>query len=138
MTNLDVLFIGAVMNYDGTVGSLANFIQLDGKWVAPFQYIYQNRRHLFASEGDACVYSVPNLSICKLVDYMKRRMDLKFHIVWHFDYNKDEVLDILENSSPKLIAISTTLAFYPQYLNNCVAWINQHKKAETKIVIGGK
>ncbi len=138
MCTLDILFIGAVMNYDGKIGSYANYIKRNGKWVAPFQYIYEKRRHMFKSEADACVYTVPNLSISKLVDYIKRRMDLNFHIVWHFDYHKDEILDLLQNSSPKLVAISSTLAFYPQYLNDCIAWINKHKQPETKVVVGGK
>ncbi|MEM7199508.1 MAG: radical SAM protein [Planctomycetota bacterium] len=137
--DLDVLFIGAVMNYDGTVGSLANHIRQDGKWVAPFQYIYQKRPEIFRDEAHACVYGVPNLSISKLADYLKRTVeDVNFHIVWHFDYHKDEVLDILQNRPPKLVAISTTLAFYPQFLNDAVAWIQAHKRPETKVVLGGK
>jgi p-methyltransferase len=138
MNQLDVLFLGAVMNYDGTSGSLANYIQIDGKWKAPFQYIYEKRRDMFKSEADACIYGVPNLSICKLVDYLKRRMELKYHIIWHFDYHKDKVHDILQNNPPRLIAISSTLAFYPEFLKSCVAWLNQHKAPETKIVVGGK
>jgi hypothetical protein len=138
MAELDVLFIGAVMNYDGTVGTHAHYIKQNDKWLAPFQHIYRQHPHLFDSEADACVYSLPNLSICKLVDYLKRRMDLKFHIIWHFDYHMGEVQEILENSPPKLVAISSTLAFYPQYLNDCVRWINQRKQPSTKVVVGGK
>lgn len=139
MSRMDVLFIGAVMNYDGAVGSHAHHIRRNGRWESPFQYIYDKRPHLFKSEADACVYSLPNLSICKMADYLKRRVeDLKFHIVWHFDYHKDEVLEILQNSPPHLVAISSTLAFYPQYLNDAIRWINAHKQPETKIVIGGK
>ncbi len=138
MENLDVLFIGAVMNYDGAVGGTAHHIRRNGRWIAPFQYIYERRPDLFESEAQACVYSLPNLSICKLVDYLKRRMDLRFHIIWHFDYHKEEVLDILQNAPPKLVAISSTLAFYPQYLTDAVRWINERKRPETKVVVGGK
>lgn len=126
------------MDYDGSNGSLANYIRCNDKWQAPFQFIYGKRRQVFASEAQTCVYDIPNLSICKLVDFLKRRLDLKFHIVWHFNYHKEEVLDLLQNSPPKLVAISSTLAFYPQYLNTCVAWLNKHKKPETRIVVGGK
>ena len=83
MDRLDVLFIGSVMNYDGTTGSLANYIRRKGKWVAPFQYIYEKRSRLFTSESEACVYDIPNLSISELVDYLKRQGDLSYHIVWH-------------------------------------------------------
>jgi p-methyltransferase len=138
MDRLDVLFIGSVMNYDGTTGSLANYIRRKGKWMAPFQYIYEKRSHLFASEADACVYDIPNLSICELVDYLKRQGELSCHIVWHFDYHKLEILDILQNSPPVLVAISSTLAFFPEYLKQCVAWLNAHKDEKTKIVVGGK
>lgn len=114
MSSLDILFIGAVMNYDGKTGSYSNYIKRNSRWVAPFQYIYEKRRHMFESESEACVYDIPNLSICKLVDYIKRRMDINFHIVWHFDSHKDEILNILQNSPPKLVAISSTLGFYPE------------------------
>ncbi len=138
MDRVDVLFIGSVMNYDGKSGSLANYIRRKGKWIAPFQYIYEKRKDIFTSEADACVYDIPNLSICELVDYLKRQDDLSYHIVWHFDYHKDEVLDILKNSPPLLVAISSTLAFFPVYLKQCVAWLNEHKNENTKIVVGGK
>src|SRR5262245_3489816 len=138
MSAMDVLFIGAVMNYDGKVGSLANYIHRDGRWVAPFQYVYEKRPESFTSEGAASVYSVPNLSIAKLVDYLKRRMNLTFQIVWHFDYHKPEVEEALTSRPPTLVAISSTLAFYPQFLNDAVAWINARKAPETKVVVGGK
>jgi len=138
MSDLDVLFIGAVMNYDGRVGSHAHYIRRNDRWVAPFQYIHERHPEKFGSEAEACVYSMPNLSISKLVDYLKRRMDLKFHIIWHFDYHKDEILGILKNNPPRLVAISSTLAFYPQYLCDAVRWVNQHKRPETKVVVGGK
>ncbi len=138
METLDVLFIGAVMNYDGKIGGTAHYIRQNDRWIAPFQYIYGKRPELFGSEGSACVYSLPNLSICKLVDYLKRRMDLKFHIVWHFDYHKEEIEEILKNSPPRLVAISSTLAFYPQFLNDAVRWINERKQPDTKVVVGGK
>jgi anaerobic magnesium-protoporphyrin IX monomethyl ester cyclase len=139
MDSLDVLFIGAVMNYDGTVGSHANYVRDDdGRWIAPFQFVYRKRPERFPSEADACVYSLPNLSISKLVDYLRRRMDLSYHIVWHFDYHKEEIEAILQDRPPKLVAISSTLAFYPQFLNDAVRWINERKRPETKVVVGGK
>jgi anaerobic magnesium-protoporphyrin IX monomethyl ester cyclase len=139
MEQLDILFIGAVMNYDGGVGSLANHIRQDSKWITPHQYIYQKRPDIFAEEAIACVYDVPNLSIAKLVDHLTRRVcNFSFNIVWHFDYHKAEVLEILRNNPPRLVAISTTLAFYPQFLCDAIAWIQEKKCPETKVVIGGK
>jgi tRNA A37 methylthiotransferase MiaB len=138
MSNLDVLFIGSVMNYDGTTGSLANYIRHNGKWIAPFQYIYDKRKSLFTSEADACVYDIPNLTICELVDYLKHQDELNYHIIWHFDYHKEKIIEILKNSPPTIIAISSTLAFFPQYLKQCVNWLNAHKPHDSKIVIGGK
>ena len=136
---LDVLFLGAVMNFDGHIGSHAHYVRRGDRWLAPFQYIYEQHPDKFASEGDACVYSMPNLSIAKLADYLKRRLpDLRQHIVWHFDYRKEEVLDLLQNDPPRLVAVSSTLAFYPQFLCDAVRWINQHKQPETKVVVGGK
>lgn len=140
MSKLDVLFIGSVINYDGTTGSEANYIRRNDRWVTPHQYIFDRRSEVFGhEESRACVYDVPNLSICKLADHLKRHLDdFTSHIVWHFDYHKEEVLDILRNDPPHLVAISTTLAFYPRFLNEAVAWINQHKRPETKVVLGGK
>lgn len=139
MAELDILFIGAVMNYDGQTGSLANYIKQGERWITPHQYMFQQRPAYFRDEAHACVYDVPNLSICELADYMKRHVpDVKFHVVWHFDYHKDVVLDILRNRPPHLVAISTTLAFYPKFLNEAVAWINERKLPRTKVVLGGK
>ncbi len=136
---LDVLFIGAVMDYDGSVGSLANYIKQDDKWITPHQYIYQKRPEIFGSEANACVYDVPNLSICKLADHLKRHIDdVSFHIVWHFNYHKEEVLDILQNNPPHLVAISTTLAFYTPFLCEAIQWIQERKHPDTKVIIGGK
>lgn len=138
MKNMDILFIGAVMNYDGSTGSLANYIRQNGKWRAPFQYIAGKHPELFASEAEACVYDIPNLSICELVDYLRRHGELDYHIVWHFDYHKEEILDILQNNPPRLVAVSSTLAFFPEYLKSCIRWLNSHKAPETKVVVGGK
>ncbi|MBA3015713.1 MAG: radical SAM protein [Proteobacteria bacterium] len=138
MKDLDILFIGAVMNYDGSTGSLANYIRKKGKWMAPFQYIYDQHRELFTSEADACVYDIPNLSICELVDYLKRHGELEFHIIWHFDYHKEEILEIFRTRPPKIIAVSSTLAFFPEYLKSCIHWLNTHKPAETRVAVGGK
>ena len=139
MKNMDILFIGAVMNYDGSVGSLANYIKQDNKWITPHQYIYRKRPELFGDEARASVYDVPNLSISKLADHLARYVDnFSYHIVWHFDYHKEEVLDILRNNPPHLVAISTTLAFYPQFLCDAIKWVQQNKRPETKVVIGGK
>ena len=138
MKNMDILFIGAVMNYDGSTGSLANYIRQNGKWVAPFQYIYGKHPELFTSEADACVYDIPNLSICELVDYLRRHGELDSHIIWHFDYHKDEILEIFRTRPPRLIAVSSTLAFFPEYLKNCIRWLNANKPPETRVVVGGK
>ena len=139
MAQMDILFIGSVVNFDGSVGSLANHIKLDGEWTTPHQFIYKKREDLFKNEASASVYDVPNLSISKLVDHLARRIDdFRFHIFWHFEYHREEIREILENDPPRLIAISTTLAFVPQFLNDAIQWINAQKRPETKIVIGGK
>lgn len=138
MSCLDILFIGSVMDYGGASGSPVSHIRRGGKWVAPFQFIREKLPALFSSDAAACLYGIPTLGVCKLVDHLKRRGELSFRVVWHFDYAKEEVLSVLRETPPRLVAVSTTPAISLESIESCVAWINRHKSPSTKVIVGGK
>ena len=85
-------------------------------------------------ETNLHVWNVPNLAVCYLYSYLKKR---KFNVefIKFFTEEKQRLASLL-NSNPKSVAITTTFYYDSAPIIEIVRFIKQHNP-DTKIIVGG-
>lgn len=111
-------------------------VEYQGERVS-YDFLLNENDHLTQKKGKGTnlhVYNLPNLGICYLYSYLKKR---KFNVEFiNFFTEEKQRLASLLNGNPKSVAITTTLYTDSAPLIEIVRFIKQHN-ADTTIIVGG-
>jgi len=108
---------------------------VDGNLMKFSQLVTESISRSTGMKSDLSIYRMPNMAVHYLMNYLNKH-DIKVEPINNFNFGKQRIKEVLENSKPLFVGISSTCTVETAPIREVVDYVRSFNK-DVKIVVGG-